>query len=250
MVGLLSSLEPRHENAGIIMFDELDEVNEVIFFHRGSLDLGFEINRFKHYCVRIKDDLLIGAYNISYNKRTRYIYKTNTQCSGFFIRRDRWWEILNNEEHKDISGNLVEQCKIYYFDNIHSKMKVEKEIAVKKWRSRCDYEAMISMKDYTHIHIQDNTMKDGEGQTTIMDEFSTFEKLIDQTTMRNDSILYRWDSLYQKYQILEKKYKANLVKIENLNCENEIMLGLRSSIRISENEVDCAEMKDPIIIMK
>ena len=84
-----------------------------------------------------------------------------------------------------------------------------------------------------------------------MDEFTTFEKLIDQTTVRNDSIFYRWDSLYQKYQILEKKYKANLVKIENLNCENEILLGLRSSVRLSENEVDCAEMKDSeIIIMK
>ena len=71
MVGLLSALEPRHEHPNIIIFDELDEVNEVIFFHKGCLDLGFEINRVKHYVVRIKDDLLIGAYNLSTNKRTK-----------------------------------------------------------------------------------------------------------------------------------------------------------------------------------
>jgi hypothetical protein len=103
MVGLLSSLEPRHEHAETIIFDELDEVNEVIFFHRGCVDLGFEINRFKHYVLRIKDDLLIGAYNLSANKRTKYIYKTGTVCTGFFIRRENWWEVLSNEEHKEIS---------------------------------------------------------------------------------------------------------------------------------------------------
>ena len=49
---------------------------------------------------------------------------------------------------------------------------------------------------------------------------------------------------------MEKRYKANLVKIENLNCENEILLGLRSSV-MSENEVDCVEMKESEnIIMK
>jgi hypothetical protein len=83
-----------------------------------------------------------------------------------------------------------------------------------------------------------------------MDEFTHFEKLIDQTTVRNDSILYKWDSLYHRCQIMEKRYKANLVKIENLNCENEILLGLRSSV-MSENEVDCVEMKESEnIIMK
>jgi hypothetical protein len=34
-------------------------------------------------------------------------------------------------------------------------MKIEKDLAVKKWRSRSDYEAMISMKDYTNLQIQD-----------------------------------------------------------------------------------------------
>ena len=130
MVSLLSNLEPRHEHPDTLVFDELEEVNEVIFFHKGSLDLGFEINRFKHYVLRIKDDLLLGAYNLSANKRTKYIYKTNTTCTGFFIRREHWFEVLNNEEYGEISQNLVEQCKKYYMENIHSKMKMEKERAV------------------------------------------------------------------------------------------------------------------------
>lgn len=148
MVGLLSSLEPRHEHRDKILFYELDEVNEVIFFNKGSINIGFEINRFKHFVLRIKDDLIIGAYNLSLNKRTKYIYKTNSLCTGFFIRREKWWAVLNHDEHKVIADSLVEACKTYYMKNIHSKMIIEKEEAIKKWRSRCDYEAMIAMKEY------------------------------------------------------------------------------------------------------
>ena len=149
MVCLLSSLEPRHEHADTILFDELDEVNEVIFFNRGSLDLGFEINRFKHFVLRIKDDLMLGAYNLACNKRTKYIYKTNSVCTGFFIRRENWKELVDNDEYSEISQILVEQCKKYYQDNIQSKMKIEKKRQMDKWRERSDYRSMISMKDYS-----------------------------------------------------------------------------------------------------
>jgi hypothetical protein len=253
MVGLLSALEPRHEHPEVIIFEENDEVNEVIFFHRGCLDLGFEINRFKHFVLRIKDDLLLGAYNLSYNKRTRYIYKTNTMCTGFFIRRENWWNILGDEEHKVISTSLVEQCKRYYFVNIHSKMRIEKELAIKKWRSRSDYEAMISMKDFTHIQIKaaDMTARIEDEtifETEVGDEIRQFEALVTISQERNEMIFSHWDRLYQKYCMLEKKYNENLVKIENLNVENDILLGLRSSIK--SDQIDCSEKNSKVIIIK
>ena len=38
-------LEPRKQEKDVIMYNELDEVNEVIFFIKGEYDVGFEINR-------------------------------------------------------------------------------------------------------------------------------------------------------------------------------------------------------------
>lgn len=37
------------------MYNELDEVNEVIFFTKGDYDVGFEINRERNYVVRYKN---------------------------------------------------------------------------------------------------------------------------------------------------------------------------------------------------
>lgn len=45
MLQLLQYLEPRHEDAGTILFQELDEINEVIFIETGECDIGYEINK-------------------------------------------------------------------------------------------------------------------------------------------------------------------------------------------------------------
>jgi len=44
MVDVLSSLEPRREGPNEILFDELDEIGEVLFFNDGTYEIGFEIN--------------------------------------------------------------------------------------------------------------------------------------------------------------------------------------------------------------
>jgi hypothetical protein len=45
MNDILVNLEPRQELAETVIFGELDEINEVIFFIRGQVDVGFEFNR-------------------------------------------------------------------------------------------------------------------------------------------------------------------------------------------------------------
>ena len=41
MMDFLLSLEPRNEESGIIIYNELDEINEVIFFNNGTYEIGF-----------------------------------------------------------------------------------------------------------------------------------------------------------------------------------------------------------------
>lgn len=45
MMKVLTSLEPRREKAGSILFEELEEVNETFFISQGSVDIGYEINK-------------------------------------------------------------------------------------------------------------------------------------------------------------------------------------------------------------
>jgi hypothetical protein len=45
MMAILTHLEPRHELKGSIIFEELEEVEEIIFVQKGFVDIGYEINK-------------------------------------------------------------------------------------------------------------------------------------------------------------------------------------------------------------
>lgn len=90
MLELLQNMEPRQEFADNIIYKELDEVNEILFFDRGSVDIGFEINHVRHMVLRLSKEIVVGAYNMSMKKRTYFIYMASTYCSGYSIRRSNW----------------------------------------------------------------------------------------------------------------------------------------------------------------
>lgn len=45
MMHLLTHLEPRKELAGCVLLEELEEVNEVIFFEKGTIEIGYDLNK-------------------------------------------------------------------------------------------------------------------------------------------------------------------------------------------------------------
>jgi hypothetical protein len=79
MNDILSNLEPRQERHLTEIWGELDEVNEVIFFIKGCVDVGFEFNRIQDYVLRL-DKCYIGAYSLTYNKRSDFVYRTFGLC--------------------------------------------------------------------------------------------------------------------------------------------------------------------------
>ena len=122
-------------------------MNEVIFFMTGAIDIGFEINRTQNYCLRIDNNILIGGYNVAYNKRTKFIYKTYKTCNGFSIRRLDWKRFMYMPENKTIAGLLRQQIKKDYEIFIMSKVRIEKARVLKKWDQRADYDATLRVVD-------------------------------------------------------------------------------------------------------
>ena len=116
----MTHLEPRFEEAGIILFDELEEVHEVILIMNGKFDLGFEINGKKIYVIRYTNSTssitnageIIGDYSCSLNKQCRFIYKTKSFCDGFFIRKRNWLEVMNRNSY--VSKSLMHNIIIKY----------------------------------------------------------------------------------------------------------------------------------------
>jgi len=64
---ILICLEPRHEEINTILFNELDEFTEILFINKGVVDIGFEINRKKVFCIRKNKLLVIGDHGCTFN---------------------------------------------------------------------------------------------------------------------------------------------------------------------------------------
>lgn len=52
MMDFLLNLEPRNEEPLTKIYSELDEINEVIFFNKGTYEIGFQLNNKEYYPLK------------------------------------------------------------------------------------------------------------------------------------------------------------------------------------------------------
>ena len=75
MVQFLSHLEPIELKKGQVIFNELENVDMIIFMSEASIDLGYDINRQTKFVQRLKGAFQIGGFECTYNRRSQMIYK-------------------------------------------------------------------------------------------------------------------------------------------------------------------------------
>ena len=59
---------------------------------------------------------------MTFNKRALFIYKTYTECEGFFIRKKNWLDIINDEDNEEIVKLLKVQLKYNYKNMVMKKL--------------------------------------------------------------------------------------------------------------------------------
>jgi hypothetical protein len=70
---------------------------------KGQYQTGYTINQKQYYQKEVHTHNPIGAYGATFNKRAIFIYKTNTVCDGYFIRKRNWMQVINDPEHQEIA---------------------------------------------------------------------------------------------------------------------------------------------------
>ena len=109
MIAILVSLEPRHYNDNLILYEELDNVMEMKFVMKGSFRVGYEINKTKRYRLLFGPGSTIGGFNCLFNKPTMFIYKCVREIEGYGIRKKSWIKL--DKEFPDFS--LEVKSKVY-----------------------------------------------------------------------------------------------------------------------------------------
>ena len=102
-----------------VIAQELDEFGEVTFIDQGTVAVGFEVNKKHKFIIKYENKCIIGAFGISFGQRSRYIYKTLSICKGYFIRKQKWFEILM--EKPEISKVLKQNILIDFIMNVRCK---------------------------------------------------------------------------------------------------------------------------------
>lgn len=150
MCELMQNLEPIRYERNFILVDEMDELLEVIIITRGQTNIGFRVNTDRRMALKYDQDI-IGDYFITFNKRSIWVYQTHTSCSGYFIRKQAWFEIINNDDHKDVREALEPKLTAKFLKTKNEFMKIKKK-HLEKIAERADYDAVISM---TFVNIEE-----------------------------------------------------------------------------------------------
>ena len=67
MTDMMMCLEPRMEPSKTIIIYELEEFNEVLFFNKGCIDIGFELNRKRKFVMRKMNSIVIADHGCTFN---------------------------------------------------------------------------------------------------------------------------------------------------------------------------------------
>ena len=121
MISLFMQMEPRQEEKGTVIFNELDEVNEMIFNERGSIDVGFQITKKNYMCVRINQGSIICGFNCMANKKNQFVYKAVTKIEGYMLRKHVWFDLMDSFER--VASILKLNVKNHFVNKIQKKVE-------------------------------------------------------------------------------------------------------------------------------
>ena len=122
MIKIVRTLEPRRIDAGTIMYKTVEEVDEIYFIEKGAVDIGFEISMIPKYVIRLAQGGVVGIYNVTFDKKTIFIYKVQQCFEGFSIRKLSWKGIIFNEEYEDLTFFMRKQIEKEYNSQIKDKV--------------------------------------------------------------------------------------------------------------------------------
>jgi hypothetical protein len=104
MIEFLRTSEPRKEDKGIPIYKEGEDVQEVIFFSEGSVEIGFKHEEVYGQIMTKSKGIIIGDNECTFNLPSNYIWTSRKTCHGIFIRKKYWTALL--EKYPDICEQL------------------------------------------------------------------------------------------------------------------------------------------------
>lgn len=109
----------------------------MIFIENGFYDIGYEINKKIHMKVRFPGKTVIGGYEVCFDKRNLFVYKTSSHCQAFIIRKQKWREL--ESQHRECYDYIKRKSLLDYMTKIRKPLLAKKEDDIEHYDLRADY---------------------------------------------------------------------------------------------------------------
>ena len=78
--------------------------------------------------MKYSDNFVLGAYELTFNKKSAYLYRAISFIEGFFIRKATWVELM--KKYLEVGECLRRNILLNYLLKIRIKLNVHKERAM------------------------------------------------------------------------------------------------------------------------
>ena len=82
---VLQLLEPMKAEKNEMLYQELDDMQEIVFLSESDIKIGYSINNKKLFRIT-QGANAVGVYGVTFNRKSHYIYKVIQESVGYFIR--------------------------------------------------------------------------------------------------------------------------------------------------------------------
>ena len=140
IVDVLQNLEPITIPGKTVLYHELEESDLAYFFMEGHFDVGYCIDLEERFKLRFKNYSVVGLYGVTFFKRSQYIYRTHNTCSGYFIRRPKWKNIMD-EQDDNVTVEFKDQITKEYEIRIKRRVNYYKSKDIERMALRADFDS-------------------------------------------------------------------------------------------------------------
>jgi hypothetical protein len=108
----------------------------------GGVELGYDINRVTQYAARLEGNMILGAYEMAFNKRSQMIYKAcKTSVDSYFIRKKNWIEI--SKEFPILYRLMKQKAIMFYKNSIRKPVNESKREYMASYQKRADFGQVV-----------------------------------------------------------------------------------------------------------
>ena len=129
----------------------MQSVDIITFVTNGSYDIGYEINKELSFKIRRFKGSIIGMFEVTFHRRSNFVFRANKNMEGFFIRKRNWHQIGEDfPEHFDF---IIKKAFMEHVVGLSRQMNKFRADEMNKYNKRSDFHSVMVNRDLMAGHI-------------------------------------------------------------------------------------------------